>query len=441
MTTARGRVAVLAAVLLTLQLSASQLLDAQDFEPQVTASCDASTMTILVRTQKPFFGVIHGKDIRTDPCTQFGEGGLETRMRVNLLAGEGDEDYCGVRGNNRTDDRSIPIAVRFHKKLEVAEDKLYVITCGNPGFKNSRGDKSLVTLRLMDRGRRAKEVVYGRPYNLQVKISKPDESYDVGVKNCFSFSTEESRVDLINEQGCPERQGVITKFAYNKTTGTADATIASMYRFPDTNQVNFQCDVVICKGECPATVCRGDDPSTIKPSALVDADENANAHLMASTSVFVVEPGETVSLEPLTDCDGYHPEWLLYLCIAFGLLFLIMMIINCFLCTAMTCSCTKTEVVEKDPSLEDYDPYRSWHGSQYSLNGKSNHGYDNYGASTMNSARSVSTTNSDHYAMVHSRPGSRYSEPRSHRSVPRPPRSETGSQYRDQRGYNTTPRY
>ena len=69
-------------------------------------------------------------------------------------------------------------------------------------------------------------------------------------------------------------------------------------------------------------------------------------------------------LEPLTDCDGYHPEWLLYLCIAFGLLFLIMMIINCFLCTAMTCSCTKTEVVEKDPSLEDYDPYRSWHGSQ-----------------------------------------------------------------------------
>ena len=27
------------------------------------------------------------------------------------------------------------------------------------------------------------------------------ESYDVGVKNCFSFSTEESRVNLIDEQG------------------------------------------------------------------------------------------------------------------------------------------------------------------------------------------------------------------------------------------------
>ena len=57
-------------------------------------------MTILVRTQKPFFGVIHGKDIRTEPCTQLGEGGLETRMRINLLAADGDDDYCGVRGNN-----------------------------------------------------------------------------------------------------------------------------------------------------------------------------------------------------------------------------------------------------------------------------------------------------------------------------------------------------
>ena len=41
--------------------------------------------------------------------------------------------------------------------------------------------------------------------------------------------------------------------------------------------------------------CRGDVSNSLKPSALVDADENANAHLMASTSVFVVEPGETVS--------------------------------------------------------------------------------------------------------------------------------------------------
>lgn len=65
-------------------------------------------------------------------------------------------------------------------------------------------------------------------------------------------------------------------------------------------------------------------------------------------------------------CSGIQPLWLLYLCIAFGILFLIMLIINVFLCSAMTCSCSKTEVIEKEPSIiEEYDPYRSWHGSQY----------------------------------------------------------------------------
>lgn len=42
---------------------------------------------------------------------------------------------------------------------------------------------------------------------------------------------------------------------------------------------------------------------------------------------------------------------------------------------------------------------------RFSLNGKP--GYTS-GGSTMNSTRSMST-NSDHYAIVHSRPGSRYS--------------------------------
>ena len=67
-----------------------------------------------------------------------------------------------------------------------------------------------------------------------------------------------------------------------------------------------------------------------------------------------------------TDC-GVSPPWLLYLCIAFGILFLVMLIINVFLCSAMTCSCARTEPSDKEPSvIEEFDPYtRSWQGSQY----------------------------------------------------------------------------
>ncbi len=37
------------------------------------------------------------------------------------------------------------------------------------------------------------------------------------------------------------------------------------------------------------------------------------------------------------------PPWLLWLCVVFGILFLIMLCVNIFLCSAMTCSISKTD--------------------------------------------------------------------------------------------------
>lgn len=83
--------------------------------------------------------------------------------------------------------------------------------------------------------------------------------------------------------------------------------------------------------------------------------------------MFVLDPSEAPLVQELYEDDGnIRPSWLLWLCIALGVLFLIMLIINIFLCSAMTCACARTEIIEKEPSIiEDYDPYRSWHGSQY----------------------------------------------------------------------------
>lgn len=38
----------------------------------------------------------------------------------------------------KTEERSVPVAVRVHRTLELADDKIYVITCGKSGFKNSK---------------------------------------------------------------------------------------------------------------------------------------------------------------------------------------------------------------------------------------------------------------------------------------------------------------
>lgn len=170
----------------------------------------------------------------------------------------------------------------------------------------------------------------------------------------------------------------MTPFKYDPKTGFADASLASMFRFPDSSELHLQCDIEVCRGACPEPDCEAADGGS-SPQGLQQLSKDVfatdpqsadgNGTLSASTTVFVLEPGETA--RSLTLCDeamdgGIRPAWLLYLCIAFGLMFLIMLVINVFLCSAMTCSCARTDIIEKEPSIiEDYDPYRSWHGSQY----------------------------------------------------------------------------
>merc|ERR1711872_1177435 len=129
-------------------------------------------------------------------------------------------------------------------------------------------------------------------------------------------------------------------------------------------------------GDCEKQVCQfsteeslpSPQARSLQPKADAFVQPPDDGALMASYSVFVVEPG-TLPVEVSDVCQscGVSPVWLLYLCIAFGILFLVMLVINVFLCSAMTCSCTKHSKEEKEASyLEDFDPYaRSWQGSQY----------------------------------------------------------------------------
>ncbi|XP_017786546.1 PREDICTED: uncharacterized protein LOC108569484 [Nicrophorus vespilloides] len=389
-----------------------------EFVPQVSATCKAGHMSIRVGFNSSFYGAVHARDFRTPACMTHGDGGKMVNLDINLLAVRATPDFCGLHINNKTEERSVSIAVRIHRTLELADDKLYVITCGKAGFKNARNETSLVSLRLLDAGKRITQAVYSRPYTLRAEISRSDGTYGFRVKSCFAFNKLNSSVPLIDDRGCPVNPNVIKGFVYNDKKSTADAELQSMFRFPESSEVHFQCDVGLCKGSCPEPMCIADGSA----KALI-TDEGV---LMAATSVFVLDPGDSPLVQELCDENGVHPSWLLWLCVALGILFLIMLIINIFLCSAMTCACARTEIIEKEPSIiEDYDPYRSWHGSQYgsrySLNGAPQHpkGYTS-GGSTMNSNRSVSS-HSDHYAIVHSRPGSRYK----HRGPP----SHIGSHY------------
>ncbi|XP_075170263.1 uncharacterized protein LOC142242560 isoform X1 [Haematobia irritans] len=411
---------LLATILLVNKISAQDSTPPTEFAPRVSATCKAGTMNIKVKLDGPYGGAVHARDFRTPACMAMGDGSDAVAFSLNLLAKQGASDYCGVlvsnvSGNNRTEERSIQLAVRVHKTLELADDKFYVITCGKAGF--GRDDNAHVALKFLQNDRRIRETVYGREYKIRAEFTKPNGTHGIKVGNCFAFDKKNFNLTLIDERGCPIDKELITRFVPNPEGNYAEATMFSMFKFPEGSEVHLQCDVIQCYGMCIddedcsqvaiAGAAGGYTKGSNGPRKVHPNEEGSS---IAGTTVYVLDPADArytaVSCE-----DGIRPTWLLWLAITLGVLFLIMLLMNIFLCTAMSCSCANTEIIEKEPSIiEEYDPYRSWHGSQYgsrySLHGRDAHKGYTSGGSTIHSNRSM-PMETDHYAIVHHRPGSR----------------------------------
>ena len=80
-------------------------------------------------------------------------------------------------------------------------------------------------------------------------------NYDIRVQRCFAFDETDTWWWLVDERGCKDDK-LISEFTYDKSTGSAEATIYSMFRLPHSNRTFFQCDVAICKGECKKHDCK-----------------------------------------------------------------------------------------------------------------------------------------------------------------------------------------
>jgi hypothetical protein len=66
-----------------------------------------------------------------------------------------------------------------------------------------------------------------------------------------------------------------------------------MFKFPEVNKVHFQCDIILCKDGCPELQCNNESP--LKGSIDKDSEISKDSiQLLASTTVFVVEPGSEI---------------------------------------------------------------------------------------------------------------------------------------------------
>ncbi|CAG2109007.1 unnamed protein product, partial [Medioppia subpectinata] len=149
-------------------------------------------------------------------------------LKVSLLADENDEIYCGI----------------------------------NKGVKGERsvsGGTYKVTLKLLDMsGQRAGRILHGNTYILRAQFTPYDSITSLRIKNCFAFTDDTGagdQVQLIDPYGCPApaADALISPFNYN-TTHTAEAVLYEMFKYPDTNQLNIQCDLY-CVGAAVRSRC------------------------------------------------------------------------------------------------------------------------------------------------------------------------------------------
>jgi len=264
---------------------------ADEFQPIVKASCLGGTMTIRVETTLPFDGIVHGPN-RTEPgCSVMGKGALKTYLKIDLTVLEGSPGSCGVKYNQVTEERRVTIGVRANNTIELPEDRFYVLTCGNPGFQNSRGEVSVVTLKVTDGLSKKSVVLEGAPYTLRVEVLPHDPKYGILAKKCFAFSNSDTSILLVDDRGC-RAQKLLSEFSYNDSAGTADATLYSMFRMPNSNRTFFSCNVEICSGSCPKPSCDNWELQSVDPFSQSQSD----ATVTTSTSVFVAEPGSSAAV-------------------------------------------------------------------------------------------------------------------------------------------------
>lgn len=101
----------------------------------VTTACERESMKVNIKTSRPFYGVIHTRNQRQKPiCTVEGTGDTEYALEFSLILNSLDPNYCGVIRARRDspDDKdvlSVVVAVRFHRTIELSDDKFFLLNC------------------------------------------------------------------------------------------------------------------------------------------------------------------------------------------------------------------------------------------------------------------------------------------------------------------------
>ncbi|KAI1286680.1 hypothetical protein HDE_10751 [Halotydeus destructor] len=340
---------------------------------RVSGSCVTGGKMVL-RIEGGPYALAYARGFAGRPgCSWPSNNSTANSVTVNLLAGEADSDYCGVlRSRERKDEKSVQLVVRLKAAIELQADRLFLVTCSNlpsggggggAGGAGGSGRQgrllngdpesvdTLLTVLRGDQPVRSGRLVAGQSYRVL------DGAAGGGgpLVDCVLFgpasSGQQPMVRLTDGRGCAVDERIAT------ATGNQSLELKQAFRFLDDSKQDgsdegwsgggsqlqtLQCSRLSCAGDqqCPQACS---SPSSTGPTGGTKGD------LVSVSWRLVRDP------EPDEECERamLRRDWLAGLSCVLAALLLVMLCLNCFLCSSLSCSCTRHR--QDDTSADDDD--------------------------------------------------------------------------------------
>lgn len=256
------------------------------FNPDVRWTCSEDSVSIFVRTPKPFEGLIQAspsEKIASEKCRTHGMGTNVAILKLKLTSNE-----CGVLFDENMQEYNVAIRVQSHPVLIIDGDKHLNITCSarNESHFSVQNDvpfPSDFQLRVLSNRQPTLGVRYSQPYTIQVRPlahrAKANSEFFVG--QCTAQPVGGNiTVQLTDPIGCALFKSIMGNFVRKDVVEEAD--VPSMFRFPDSRHIKISCVVNQCDGVCEKRSCDSEGSASSildRTTASVESEETQIASI------------------------------------------------------------------------------------------------------------------------------------------------------------------
>lgn len=328
----------------TTSLGVSSLIDAtktiyreRELCLDLRVQCNDSTMTVMLRTNDPFFGRIYSNGY-ADTCGVQGTGGNQTMLMLPIPTANNVHQgklHCGLNPAFSVDDRNrtrplvwATIVVQFNPIVQRLGDQAIRVGCSlsdrePPEAKNITVHSSfsfldpnagvppisstivnvssqvpIVTMRILDENMRDAMVTHlGQKLILKIQLSPPNGPYDITAGHLVASSASgDASYLLLNEVGCPTDSTTFPALTKDPVDGRSLIATFTAFKFPNSQIVRFNVIVRFCLQKCTPTVCNGDKLSYGKRKRFIESENTHSIYNDETTQMFQNETPEELPL-------------------------------------------------------------------------------------------------------------------------------------------------